>query len=268
MHSQLRPYLAELIGTFAVVLVGAGAVCAARVPIAPGGPQPLLASLTGIALAQGFVYAVFLSATVNVSGGYLNPAVTLMLWVFKRLDTGRTCWLLAAQLLGAALAGAAIRLLFSEEILREVHLGTPHLTRAFGNLNESRAWVSGVGVEMVLTFLLTFAIFGTMLDPRAPRLGGLGPGLAVTALVLLGFHLTGAGMNPARWFGTVIWEPTVSTLRPDLFVDILANLVGPVAGALLAGAVYTLLILPSAPGHRTATDDPATVGTTAVKAKK
>jgi glycerol uptake facilitator-like aquaporin len=106
-------------------------------------------------------------------------------------------------------------------------------------------------------------------------LGGLGPGLALTALVLTGFHLTGAAVNPARWFGTALWEPTVATLRPDLFVDLLVNLIGPVVGALLAGAVYTLLILPSAAGHKTAPEETAlaggpavAAGSTAVKTKK
>src|SRR5262249_58436775 len=109
MDSTLRrAYFVELIGTFALVYVSAAVVCVnymttlteepptkmafqqpGKTVQAMGGHQP---GLLGIALAQGLIYGVTLSVTVRLSGGYLNPAITLMLWVFNRLDNTRTAW--------------------------------------------------------------------------------------------------------------------------------------------------------------------------------
>jgi MIP family channel proteins len=236
--------MAELAGTFALVFLSAGVVCANKLPRSLDQPQPFL---VGIALAQGFILAAMLSATCNVSGGFLNPAVTLTLWVFKQLDGARTLGLILAQALGAVLAGLCVRLIFSELVLRDTHCGAPHLNLPAYGLGENAVpsldvLLSGIGVELILTFILTFAIFGSILDPRAPRLGGLGAGFALTAAVLMGFTLTGAAVNPARWFGPVVWE---ATLVEGAFNDHAVYWIGPVLGALLAGGIYVLFIAPS-----------------------
>src|SRR5437879_4749713 len=101
MNQNMRPYLAELIGTFALVFVGAAAVCGNQLGLMTGQPQP---HLLGIALAQGLVFAAALAAVLPFSDGYLNPAITLILWVYKRLDGGKTIGLIFVQLLGAAVA--------------------------------------------------------------------------------------------------------------------------------------------------------------------
>src|SRR5262245_12812982 len=110
MDTTYRSPIAELIGTFAVVFVSGGAVCAAYlVTNAP-------IDVTGIALAQGLVLAVALAATVNVSGGYLNPAVTITLWVLRRLTGRQALSLLGAQLVGSLLAGMALTLIFGTNL--------------------------------------------------------------------------------------------------------------------------------------------------------
>jgi aquaporin TIP len=241
MDKSFRPYIAELIGTFAVVFLSAGAVCAAYLP------YNVPVNETAIALAEGLAVAVALSCTINVSGGYLNPAVTIALWALRRLDNRQAPLLLVAQLLGAALAGACLRVIFHDSVLTAARFGTPHLTEAFGQLT-SGTLLTGAGVELVLTFLLTFAIFGSVIDPRTPRLSGIGIGLIVglmqTAVVLVGFRLTGASVNPARSFGTYIWE--MSYRWADIREQIFVYWVGPIAGALLAGLIYTYAILPAA----------------------
>ncbi len=78
MDKNLRPMIAELLGTFGVVFVATAAVCVEG--MAHKGGQPT-GGLVGIALAYGLAYAVGLAATVHISGGFLNPAITLMLWV-------------------------------------------------------------------------------------------------------------------------------------------------------------------------------------------
>ncbi len=267
----MRPYLAELIGTFALVFLSAGVVCTSQLAVGSGAPQTYLVS---IALAQGFILAVMLSATLNVSGGYLNPAIALMLWVYKRLDGAKTTWLIAAQLIGATLAGLCLRLMFSDAVLSDGRFGTPHLNlRAFGPPGMETPTIpillSGIGIEIVLTFILTFAIFGTIIDPRSQRLAGLGVGLAQTAIVLMGFALTGAAVNPARWFGPALWELTIP--GSHAFSDHAVYWIGPIVGALLGGGVYIYLILPASeevvPTPAAGTGQ-AVLGSTLFRAKK
>ena len=247
MDVKLRAYFAELVGTFALVFVGAGAVCAAHLLTTDSG-EPRI-SVTGIALAEGCTLAVLLTVVQRLPGGFFNPALTLMLWVFKRIDFGRTAALIGVQLLGAVLAGLALRLCFTDEILTAAHFGAPH-SKAFlagdGALTTGSLF-SGVGVELVLTFLVTVAVFATLLDRRGPRLGGVLVGMAQVAAIVLGFHLTGGAANPARWFGPAVWElavPALKTASPGPFADHAVYWVGPVLGALLGAFFYTAIILP------------------------
>ena len=101
-RSLLRPYCVELLGTFGLVFFAAGAVCVnfmttpeglEPASTLTGGAQP---GLVGIALAQGLILALMLAITVPISGGYLNPAITVMLWVFSRMDSVKTAWFLGA----------------------------------------------------------------------------------------------------------------------------------------------------------------------------
>jgi aquaporin TIP len=282
MDKNLRPLMAELFGTFAVVFVSAATVCVEWAGRKAGQPAP---GLVGIALAYGLIYAVGLAATVHISGGFLNPAVTLMLWVLKKMDGVRATGLIFVQLLGAAMAGGLVRLIFPEDVLVSASLGTPHLNRiAFGEFGINAGagfYLSGIGLELGITFILTFVIFATMLDPRAPRLLGrwgsrlapLWTGLVVMACTLAGFGLTGAAANPARWFGTMIWEYTVQALTmQDPRRDHLVYWVGPFLGALLAGGAYQALILPAEEEPTVSTTTAATGRTSAsstlIRAKK
>jgi MIP family channel proteins len=258
MYKSLRPYVAELIGTFALVFLGAGAICARQVT--SDGPQ---FDVTGIALAQGLVLAVLLTATMNVSGGFLNPAVTIVLWVLRRIDTPKLGWLLLAQILGGILAGGLLCLYFghSTMIADPVRFGTPHVAAGFArdpHTTELTAlsMATAAGVELVLTFLLTFAIFGTVFDPRSPKIGGLGVGLIMVAIVVMGYNLTGAGVNPARCLGTFVWEWT-SEPKPSVREQVFVYWVGPIVGALLAGWVYTYLVMHSEDEERQAAIDAA-----------
>ena len=284
MDKNLRPYMAELLGTFAVVFVSTATVCVEWAGHKAGQPAP---GLLGIALAYGLVYAAGLAATVPISGGFLNPAVTLMLWVLKRMDGPKATGLIFVQLLGAAIAGGLIRFVFPEDVLISASLGTPHLNLiAFGQLGVSPGavtFLSGIGLELGLTFILSFVIFATMLDPRAPRflgawgsrLSGLWTGLVVTACTLAGFGLTGAAANPARWFGPMIWEYTIQALKdvqggPSR--DHLVYWIGAFLGALLAGGAYQALILPAEEEPTVSTTTSATgrasASSTLIRAKK
>jgi glycerol uptake facilitator-like aquaporin len=279
MEKNLRAFLAELIGTFAVVFLAAAAVCGIQAGLQSGAvvPSPAAGSawkeflqpgLLAIALVYGLVYAVALAVTLNFSEGFLNPAITLMLWVYKRLDGWKTLVFLAVQVLGAVLAGGLIRLVFPTTILVNTEMGTPHINyRAFGMGDPSEMVglnvIPGIALEFGLTFVLTFVIFGTLIDPRARRpladaadrrLATLWVGLALLVITVAGFWVTGAAVNPARWVGTVIWEKTISALQTtNPFRDHVVYWFGPIVGALAAGGLYTTLLLPKEGEGATAT---------------
>jgi MIP family channel proteins len=280
---NLRAYLAEMIGTFAFVLVSAGSVYSATLGgWQPGGEwwQP---GLIWVAVASGFMYAAMLAATVPVSGGYLNPAITIMLWVFRRLKNLEAVFLIAVQILGALIAGALLYLVLpAQEAPRMAsRLGAPHLNLEYLGVGSTLfgSILKGTAIELMLTFVVAFTIFGTMLDPRAPRGSGrwtnrlacLWVGLALGGCVVVAFPLTGAALNPARWFGPAFWD---WIQHPNAFQDNAPYWVGPIAGALLAGWVYTALILPPEEERHapvvsvTPTAKTAVAGSTLFRAKK
>jgi glycerol uptake facilitator-like aquaporin len=253
MDNHFRPYFAELIGTFILVFLGAAAVCADQLALQTAKPE---LGLVGIALAYGLGQAVGMALATPHQTGYLNPAITLTLWVYKRIDGRPASLFMAAQLIGAALAGLAVRLVFAgnDLVLSAARLGTPHINLANWNLERMTvaALPGALAIEIFLTFILTLVVFGTLIDPRAPRLlGALGRwlsplwvGLCGVALTLCGYAMTGAAANPARWLGTVIWEQTVDALRNQHpFSDNMVYWVGPIVGALAAGGAYTNLLL-------------------------
>src|ERR1700734_975948 len=98
MYSLPQKLAAEFIGTFVLVFVAAGSICADQFLSANGQSR---AGLLGIALAQGLAYAVMIAALGHISGGHFNPAVTIGFWVTRRLGTLRSILYWAAQFLGA-----------------------------------------------------------------------------------------------------------------------------------------------------------------------
>jgi aquaporin TIP len=223
----VRRGVAEFIGTFTLIFIGAGAIMSAS-----GIHDPTLA---GIAIAHGFAIAVMVSAVGHISGGHFNPAVT-----FGMLVTGRIEPLLAVvywvvQFAGAVIAALLLDWIFPTAAVNATHLGAPLLNSSIGA-------GAGVAVEAILTFFLVWVIFATAVDPRGTfkSIAGLAIGFTITLDILMGGPLTGAAMNPARAFG------------PELVDGEWANAwiwyVGPVVGATLAAALYEWLYLrPLAP---------------------
>jgi MIP family channel proteins len=246
-----RGFVAEMLGTFAVVYFAAGAVCVNY--LTTTGQQPgssalhaLQPGLAGVALAQGLIVAAALAVTVRLSGGFLNPAITLMLWVFNRLDNKRTAYFLLAQLAGAVLAGAILRLTFEDAVLRQARLGTPHLNPQAFEKVETASILAGTGIELVLTFFLVFAIFGADRNAGDPSWAALPAGLVLVAGSVVALPLTGAAANPARWFGTVLWEQLLPERAVSPWADTFVYLAGPILGALAAGLVTFRFLLDDA----------------------
>ncbi len=212
-------FVAEAFGTFLFFFVGAGAVVLGDYLAANGGTGP---GLLGVALAHGLALAVLASALGAVSGGHFNPAVTLGIWIMGRITPVGAALYVVAQLVGGLAAGLALKAIFADS-WQASNIGTPALGPGISPL-------LGIVVEAVLTALLLLVVIGTTVDSRGPKLGGLAVGLAVTADILVGGPLTGAAMNPARWFG-----PAVAA---GAYADWYVWLIGPAIGAAVAALVY------------------------------
>jgi aquaporin Z len=231
MRNAWNSVLAEASGTFLFFFVGIGSAAMVDWSAFAGQDPP---GLIVVALAHGLVLAVLVSALAAVSGAHFNPAVTFGVWIAGQIPGRRALAYVLAQLIGGILAAWSLRAVFPADI--SAGLGTPALGQAIDPL-------AGIGIEAVLTVVLLVAVFGTAVDPRGPKVGGLAIGLAVGADILMGGPLTGAAMNPARWFGPA----AVTGLWDNAHVWI----VGPLLGAAVAALAYRYLFLPEADIART-----------------
>lgn len=214
---NFKACVAEFIGTFTLIFVGVGAIAANQIT---GGAS----GLTGIAFAHGLAIAVMVSATMAISGGQLNPAVTVGVFVAKKLGGAQAIAHIISQCLGAIVAAIFVKLAISSEVLDAIHMGTPALGQGVSAFQ-------GLVVEAVLTFFLVFVVLLTAVDPRAPKVGGLFIGLTVTLDILMGGPLTGAAMNPARHLGPALLGGGMG--------ETWIYWVGPVLGGVVAGLIYS-----------------------------
>lgn len=189
---KTKALVAEFVGTFALVFVGVGVLAANY--ITRGGK---INDLIAISLAHGFTIAVMVSATAAISGGHLNPAVTFGAWLTGKIDFKNTLGYVVFQCLGAIFAASLIKLAFPLNVLQSIGMGTP-------SLGQGKTLLMGLVIEFILTFFLVFVVFGTAIDARAPKMGGLFIGLTVALDILVGEPISGAAMNPARYLGPAL----------------------------------------------------------------
>lgn len=222
MPSLLRRSIAEALGTFALVFIGTGVIAAKYYPDAQFG-------ILGIAVAHAMVLSVMITATMSISGGHLNPAVTLGLLAARRVGLRTAGAYIVAQLIGAVLASLMVKAVFPHGVTRPIALGTPTIANniVFGQ---------AVTVEAVLTFFLVSAVFGTCVNPDAPKVGGFGVGLVLLFDILVGGPLTGSAVNPARAFGPA--------LVSGQWVGQIVYWVGPILGGLVAALLWEHVLLP------------------------
>lgn len=221
MHPQdWRKYLAELLGTFFLIFMGAGSVIVGQT----FGTFDLL----GVAVAHGLAIMVGIYAFAHISGAHFNPAVSIAMMATKKMRVMEGVSYIISQLLGAALATLALKLIFIDLLVTE--FGVPSLV---GGLSP----ISGIIIEAILTFVLVLVIFSVAVDQKETRSNTAGViiGSVITMDILVGGMLTGGAMNPARWFGPAL----ISNIWTNWYV----YLVGPILGALLAAALYQLVYL-------------------------
>ncbi len=217
MRNTVRSLIVEFIGPFALTFAGAGAI------IATAGKD-----LVAIALAHGLAIGLMVAAAGAISGGVYNPALTIGLLVAKKLDAAKAGMYIVAQLLGAFVAALCLKLVFPQAMIDAVKFGVPAIGTGFG--------VGGaLFIEIVMTFFLMFVVFGTAVDERGPRaIAPLAIGLTITMDIFFGGGVSGAAMNPSRWFGVA--------LAGGLFANWWIWWVGPIVGAILAAAIYAYVL--------------------------
>ncbi len=218
----LRPLVAEFVGTALFVFLGVASIVVNAVSNNALGT-------VGISLAHGVGLAVLVTMTMSISGGHLNPAVSVSLWLAQKIDGPTLGKYVVAQLLGAVVGALLVKGLYPTMAGKVTSLGTPQLAGTLGLFE-------GIGIEAVLTFVLVSAVFGTAVSAQAPKVGGLGIGLALFVCALVGGGLTGAALNPARAFGPalVAWEWHGQAVY----------WFGPLLGATAAGALWKFILLP------------------------
>ena len=220
MRDAWRHFAAEFIGTFALVFVGSAAIIHSRVTESPTG-------LIEVALAHGFILGVMVSSLMRISG-HFNPAVTIGLLATRRIEPMMAALYVVAQLLGAIVAGYALKIAFSDATFTATRGGG--LTIAL-DVTGAQAFL----LEAIATFFLVFVAFGTAVDLRGPKIGGLAIGFVVAADILAIGPLTGASMNPARSFG-----PAVAS---GIYEAQLLYFFAPITGGLVAALLYEFLFM-------------------------
>src|SRR5579872_4606647 len=208
--------LVEALGAFILTFIGAGSI------IATAGN-----TLIVIALAHGLALAIAVSAAMNISGGHINPAVTLGMLATRRISVQHAAIYIISQLVGAIVAGYLLMGLLPANLGKAVNWGAPGVNQI--------SIPQAILFEAVMTFILVFAVFGTAVDSRAPKIGGFGIGLAIAIDIMVGGPFTGAAMNPARAIG-----PMVAALN---FTNWYVYWIGPIVGGVIAALLYHYVIL-------------------------
>jgi len=216
---------AEFAGTFLVVFFAAGAL--AVDPWLKTAGEPALGTL-GAALAYGLAVAAMTEIAGPISGGHLNPAISLGTWATRRMGTWRLLGYVIVQLAGAVAAAQTLTAVMPESAWQAAGLGTPALASSL-----TRA--QGMALEAVLTFAVALVFFRT--TAVSGKASGWAVGTAVAAAALVALPVTGAALNPARAFG------------PALVASHWANhgvwWVGPLAGGVIGAWVGSALGKPT-----------------------
>lgn len=219
MESSIKKYTAELIGTAVLVFFGVGAALLAD-------------SIAACAIAFGLTVVVMSVTVGRVSGCHLNPAISIAMFLDKKLSSKDLVGYIIFQIIGAIIAGALILYLYSvhtgidfSDIIDHGTFGANTLDGVDGSI------VAGLITEIFLTFIFVLVVFGATAKNGMDKFAGLFIGLALTMVHLVGIGLTGTSVNPARSIGLAIFQPEA---LGDLWIFIVA----PIIGGILAWLVW------------------------------
>jgi aquaporin TIP len=234
----LRQAAAELVATAMFVFIGVGSVVAASNAFSGDSG---VSFIIAVAIAHGLGILLAVAATANISGGYINPAVTFAAMLTSKLKVSTGLLYVAAQLAGAVLAVLLIKTIVAGPA--EVGLGVhglnvydPQLGGGILDNQVGDGAGAGLALEMALTFALVFVVFATAMDPKGPKhLAPAAIGLVIMADHLVGIPMTGASMNPARSFGPA--------LVANEWADHWVYWLGPLLGGGIAALVYEYVFM-------------------------
>ncbi len=216
-----QPYLlrrtgAEILGTYALVTAGCGAIIV--------NSQTGALSHLGVALTFGLVITVMIASTGHLSGAHFNPAVTIAFASIRRFTWREVPFYISGQLLGAILGAFTLRALFG-------------VTVGLGTTLPQGDPIQSLGLEFLMTAGLMFVITAVSTDPRVPApLAATAIGATVALGALWGGPISGASMNPARSFGPA--------LLSDVWSYQWIYWLGPIVGAVAGTFAYQVIRLP------------------------
>ncbi len=218
----MKKYICEFIGTFILVFLGCGSAAIAGSTL----------GTLGIALAFGLAIVAIAYSVGRVSGGHVNPAVSLAMFINKKLDKKDFCGYVVAQVLGAIVGAACLSLVISTTTLVNPGLGTN------GFANNSTVGISMIGalfVEIIATFIFVLAILGVTSDEKNGSVAGIVIGLVLTLIHIVVIPLTGTSVNPARSLGPAL------LVGGEALTQVWVFIVAPLVGAALAAYVWSFV---------------------------
>jgi len=221
----MKSYVAELIGTFWLVLGGCGsAVIAAAFPEVGIG-------LLGVSLAFGLTVLTMAYAIGHISGCHLNPAVSIGLWVGGRFPANKLAPYIIAQVIGGLIAGGVLYLIASGKVGFDVSAG--FASNGFGDHSPGGySMLAALVTEVVMTMMFLLIILGST-DKRAPK--GMAPiaiGLGLTLIHLISIPVTNTSVNPARSTAVAVFVGDWAVMQLWLFW------VAPIVGAVIGALIY------------------------------
>lgn len=222
----MKKYIAELLGTMVLVLLGCGsAVFAGDIASTVGGGTGTL----GVALAFGLSVVAMAYCIGNISGCHINPAITLGVWLNGKMETKDAFMYMLFQVVGAIIGSLILSLLVSTG----GHAG-PTMTGAngFGAGETAQAFIA----EAVFTFIFVLVVLGATDEKRgAGSLAGLAIGLTLTLIHIVCIPITGTSVNPARSIGPALMEGGEALSQLWLFI------VAPFVGAAFSALVWKFI---------------------------
>jgi MIP family channel proteins len=227
MENAPQKLLVEALGTFALCFMGIGAIILTQ-------GQDIVA----VALAHGLAIGLMVTAVGHISGGHFNPAITIGMIAARRIDPISGVAYIVAQLVGAVAGAGALTLTYLDVDRNRVELGLPVVgTSITADPPVDLSAGNALAMEAILTFFLVFVVFGVAVDKRTGGwpVAGLAIGLTITMDILAGGSVSGAAMNPARWFGPAVIQQE--------FGDFWIWIVGPIIGGLVAEILYNEFLL-------------------------
>jgi aquaporin Z len=218
--NPMKKYLAELIGTFVLVLMGCGSAVLAGSFIGN----------VGIAFSFGLAVLAMVYAIGGISGCHINPAITVSMYAAGKIRSKDAVAYVIVQCLGGIIGAG---------LLYSIASGNPAYSLAVNGLGQNQfttfSMISAFAAEVVLTFIFLLVIFGSTSESAPKGFAGISIGLSLVLIHLVSIPITGTSVNPARSLGPALFVGGTALSQLWLFW------VAPIIGGLLAAAVWKVL---------------------------